>query len=229
MPESGGGFEEQAIVRSSHHSLIHILLPVDNGTYLQPVKTPFRLLAGLNHPRKLDLHRTLHLLLTFSEHKVDRFGEGIHIMLEHIIECDHFTAVALIIVTQHIVAEIVSRHHVGQRSLVGDILHSQFCHIISVLNLYLSLIPYHIEGIHACLRVTESQLKLRGLEHISGMARRETEPHSAIHNILSKPYSNLSHTVLRGLFPQRIIVERTPHSRERREIVTVKVLAHDLL
>ena len=118
-------------------ALIDIFLAVDDGAYLKPVETAFGLAARLDHACKLYLDGPLHLLLAFLKHKVDGLGERIDIVLENVVERHDFASHALVVVAYDIVAEVVGRHHVGERAALGHVLHAEFGDVVSVLDLNL--------------------------------------------------------------------------------------------
>ena len=77
----------------------------------------------VDSPSELNLHRTAHLALAGGQHEVEGFGQRIRMVFEYIVECDHSSSLAGIVVAKHVVAVVVDRGHPPQSSCRSDVLY----------------------------------------------------------------------------------------------------------
>ena len=132
-------------------------------------------------------------------------------------------------VAEHLVVDVECRDHIAQGVTFGEILHILADEVETVVDTEMPGHGIHLESVELTLCVAQRKVEGRGLEHLARVTGRESESHAAIHDIFAQPHGHLHNTLLGFLIVERIIVERTAHTRERWEIETVVILAHNLL
>ena len=73
-------------------------------------------------------------MLPLGEHQIGNFGKWINIVLKNVGESHHFASFADIGVADNAVTEVVGRHHIFQRAVVGYILNAYFFDVESVVD-----------------------------------------------------------------------------------------------
>ena len=107
-------------------------------------------------------------------------------MLEHTTEGDDLAPTLIDAITDNLIHRIVGRGNIGEGAISCRLLHSEVLDIEAIVHLEVIAHMRHVKGIEAGLRLRQSRLHLRGLEHLRGMVGRHTERLSAIHDILTQ-------------------------------------------
>ena len=87
---------------------------------------------------------------------------------------------------------------------------------------------FQVQSIETGLGFFQGNFHFAGLQHLVRMIRRKTKGHTTVYNIFSQSQSQVNRSFFCFFIPQRIIIQRTGHTRHRR-IITIAILITNYL
>ena len=151
-------------------------------------------------------------------------------MAKHIGKRHQFSSLSEFRIAYHAVVEIECRHKILQSPCLERLRHGELHKIEAVIGLKVRALGHcPRNSIQLRLRVAQSKVYCRCLEHVVRMLGRETKRHAAVYDIFAEPCSHLHYAVFGHLVVERIVIERPSHSRKVRIIVAGMIFAYNLL
>ena len=170
------------------------LLAVHYRAHLQQVE--FARAVTVYIAGELNLHRPFHPLGSIFHSHLHQFGQREHSHLQHSAERYNLTAAIIEAVAYHLVIGVVCRTDIVQRAVSLGILHFKLQNVESVVYLEVAADVSHVERIELRLSLSESNLHLAGLQHLSWMIRTDAQSLSSIDDILAQSERKTCYTVL---------------------------------
>src|SRR5574344_2024114 len=150
-------------------------------------------------------------------------------MLQYIRKRNHFTSARIESVTYHLIIRIKRRSDVLQRAVTFSLLHMTLQQVESVVNREVLSCILQIECIKTSLCFFQRNIQFTSLQHLVRVVRRETKSHSAINNIFAQSQRQINRSFLGFLVSDRIVIQRTCHSRHGRIIFVAILSTHYFL
>ena len=150
-------------------------------------------------------------------------------MLKYVGESNHLSSSRIDTVADNHIVWVVSRSDIVERAIGFGFFYRKFKQIKSIVER--EVLPHilQVERIEAGLSFAQCHLHLAGLQNLVGVIRTDTQRKSAVNYVFTKSQRQAYSTFFCLLIVDRIIVDRTRHTRNGR-IITVAILGtHYLL
>ena len=229
MPQDTGRAQDGLLIGNGRQVLVHHLLVVHDRPDLQQVEGRLLRIRLVDIDRELDLNRASHLRLTDLQQLIERLRQRKDIVLKDIHERENLPPTRIIAIPDDLVVRIIRRDNIFKRTLLFRVLQAEADEVKGVVYGEILRRVLQVQRVKTGLRLFQGKIHRTHLQNTVWMSGRETQRQATIYDIFTQAQRDIGDSILRLLIADRVEIQRTGHTRDRRIEMILVAVAHHLL